>query len=93
MTPFTTAKSVKLLSGEWNAKFIALMANFPAGEDHATDSFVHAMKCFTGTGSDFKKPEWFLGDWKQDYEQENDLEVACGALMLGESVLRGPEDF
>lgn len=93
VTPFTTAKSVKLLSGEWNAKFIALMANFPAGEDHATDSFVHAMKCFTGTGSDFKKPEWSLGDWKQDYEQENDLEVACGTLMLGESVLRGPEDF
>ena len=54
VTPFTTARSVSLLEGEWNSKFIQLMANFPAEEDNATDTFTHAMRCFTGTGSDFK---------------------------------------
>jgi predicted phage terminase large subunit-like protein len=94
VTPFTTARSVKLLRGEWNAEFIADLANFPASdEDHFVDAFVHAMRCFTGTGSDFKKPEWSLSEWRQDHEKESDLEAACGALMLGESVLRGPEDF
>lgn len=94
VTPFTTARSVKLLRGDWNAEFIADLANFPASsEDHFVDAFVHAMRCFTGTGSDFKKPDWSLNEWKQDYEAADEMEVACGTLMLGESVMRGPEDF
>ncbi|MGA9608371.1 MAG: hypothetical protein WBR21_15340, partial [Rouxiella badensis] len=95
VTPFTTARSVKLLRGDWNAEFIADLANFPASdEDHFVDAFVHAMKCFTGTGSDFKKPEWSLDSWRQGYEKrEDEMEVACGTLMLGESVFKGPEDF
>jgi predicted phage terminase large subunit-like protein len=61
VTPFTTARSVALLEGEWNAQFIADLANFPAGDrDHSVDAFVHAMRCFTGTGRDFQKPDWTL---------------------------------
>jgi predicted phage terminase large subunit-like protein len=94
VTPFTTARSVKLLRGEWNGQFIADLANFPSSDrDHSVDAFTMAMRTFTGTGSDFKKPEWSLSEWKSEYESENDMEAACGTLMLGESVLRGPEDF
>ena len=32
------------------------------------DAFVHAMRCFTGTGSDFKKPEWSLSGWRLEHE-------------------------
>ncbi len=40
VTPFTTARSVSLLKAEWNADFIACMANFPAdNRDHYTDAF------------------------------------------------------
>ena len=94
VTPFTTARSVKLLKADWNGQFIADLGNFPASErDHSVDAFTMAMRCFTGTGSDFKKPEWSLSEWKSEYESEHDMEVACGTLMLGESVFRGPEDF
>ena len=59
ITPFTTARSVSLLEGPWNDQFIADMANFPASDrDHCVDAFVHAMRCFTGTGKDFLKPDW-----------------------------------
>jgi len=59
VTPFTMAGSVSLLRGEWNAQFIADLANFPASDrDHSVDAFCHAMRAFTGTGSDFRKPQW-----------------------------------
>jgi len=58
VTPFTTGRSVKLLRADWNSVFIADMANFPASDrDHYTDAFSHGMRCFTGTGSDFKNPD------------------------------------
>lgn len=48
-----------LLKADWNAPFIADMANFPASDrDHYTDAFCHALRAFVGTGADFKKPEW-----------------------------------
>jgi len=57
VTPFTAARSVSLLKGDWNLQFITYMANFPASDrDHATDSFCHGMRAFTGTGGDFQKP-------------------------------------
>jgi predicted phage terminase large subunit-like protein len=94
VTPFTTARSVKLLRGDWNAEFIADLANFPASdEDHFVDAFVHAMRCFTGTGSDFKKPEWTLDGWRKDYERDHELEAACDSMMLGEALDRGVDIF
>lgn len=66
VTPFTTARSVSLLEGEWNTQFIADMANFPASDrDHYVDAFVHAMRCFTGTGKDFAKPDWTYAPQRQ----------------------------
>ena len=59
VTPFTTSRAVSLLEADWNTQFLADMGNFPASDrDHSVDAFVHAMRCFTGTGSDFKKPDW-----------------------------------
>lgn len=60
VTPFTRARSVRLLKGEWNEQFITDMANFPVSpRDHGPDAFVHGMRTFTGTGSDFLKPSFF----------------------------------
>jgi predicted phage terminase large subunit-like protein len=60
ITPFTRARSVRLLKGDWNEQFITDMANFPVSpRDHAPDAFVHGMRAFTGTGSDFLTPEFF----------------------------------
>ena len=48
-----------MLKGEWNGRFVADMANFPASDaDHFVDSFVHGMKCFVSDGSDFRKQQW-----------------------------------
>ena len=61
VTPFTSARSVSLLKGEWNTQFIADMANFPASDrDHYVDAFTHGMKCFVSDGSDFRQPQWLL---------------------------------
>jgi predicted phage terminase large subunit-like protein len=61
VTPFTSARSVRLLKGSWNEQFITDMANFPVSpRDHGPDAFVHGMRAFTGTGSDFLKPEFHL---------------------------------
>ncbi len=77
VTPFTTARSVSLLEGDWNAQFIADMANFPASDrDHYVDAFVHAMRCFVGTGKDFQKPDWTLLPAPKPYSQMTDDEVA-----------------
>ncbi|MGB7600346.1 MAG: terminase family protein [Candidatus Sulfotelmatobacter sp.] len=85
VTPFTSARSVSLLKGEWNGQFITDLANFPASDrDHYVDAFVHGMKCFTSDGSDFRKPVWLLdADPRQQFrtlvqdlmaEQEYDQE-------------------
>jgi len=59
VTHITTARRVALLKADWNAPFIADMANFPASDrDHYTDAFCHALRAFVGTGADFKRPEW-----------------------------------
>jgi predicted phage terminase large subunit-like protein len=75
VTPFTTARSVSLLRGDWNAQFIADMANFPASDrDHYTDAFGMGMKVFTSTGREFRKSEWVLADRSQ--EERKQLEEA-----------------
>jgi predicted phage terminase large subunit-like protein len=59
VTPFTTAHSVRLLKGPWNEQFITDMSNFPVSpRDHGPDAFAHGMRVFTGTGSDFLKPQF-----------------------------------
>ena len=71
VTPFTMARSVALLKADWNADFVACMANFPAdSRDHYCDAFTHGMKCFVGTGSDFYKPEFLLTPGSSDPELE-----------------------
>jgi len=58
ITPITSARGVSLLKADWNAQFIADLANFPASDrDHFVDAFVHGIKIFTTTGSEFKS-EW-----------------------------------
>jgi predicted phage terminase large subunit-like protein len=57
VVPFTAAGSVSLLRAVWNERFVSDHANFPASDrDHSVDAFCHAMRAFTGTGSDFQKP-------------------------------------
>jgi predicted phage terminase large subunit-like protein len=76
VTPFTMARSVSLLKAQWNSDFIACMANFPAdSRDHYTDAFCHAMKCFVGTGSDFKKPDFCLPQSAEDAALEAQREA------------------
>jgi predicted phage terminase large subunit-like protein len=97
VTPFTTARSVKLLKGDWNARFIQLMANFPVGEDHCTDAFCHAMRCFTSArGSDFKSPEWTLEAWREENEEAIMLRLYGEHASDNEAafdMMQGPEDF
>jgi predicted phage terminase large subunit-like protein len=59
--PYTAARSVSLLKGEWNEQFITDMANFPVSpRDHSVDAFVHGMRALTATGTanDFRKPNF-----------------------------------
>ena len=70
VTPFTSARSVSLLKGEWNGPFITDLANFPASDrDHYVDAFVHGMKAFVSDGSDFRKTQWHLSDPQAEFEQ------------------------
>ena len=83
ITPFTTARAVSLLEADWNAQFIADMANFPASDrDHSVDAFVHAMRCFTGTGSDFKKPDWSYVPPQKQLTEYTEAEVATAAFEI-----------
>jgi len=69
-TPFTSVRSVSLLKSDWNADFISCMANFPAdSRDHYIDAFVHGLKAFVGTGSDFLKPTFSLVAETEEYEE------------------------
>jgi predicted phage terminase large subunit-like protein len=62
VTPFTSAGSVKLLRADWNTQFIADLGNFPASDrDHSVDAFVHSIRGFVGTGSDFQTPNLLPG--------------------------------
>ncbi len=81
VTPFTTARSVSLLKADWNAQFIADMANFPASDrDHYTDAFCHAMRAFTGTGSDFQKPDWTYLPPAQAITEEDAVQAAYAII-------------
>jgi predicted phage terminase large subunit-like protein len=83
ITPITTARGVSLLKGDWNAQFIADMANFPASDrDHYTDAFCHAVRCFTGTGNDFKKTDWKYLPPAPKITEEEGLQV-CFAILDG----------
>lgn len=74
-TPITTARSVSLLRDSWNATFIADMSNFPASDrDHYTDSFVHGLKSFVGSGRDFHEPEFELLPGRVADEMNEQLE-------------------
>jgi len=61
---------VSLLKADWNADFISCMANFPASnDDHSVDAFVHGLKAFVSSGSDFLKPTFQLveaPDWDDE---------------------------
>jgi predicted phage terminase large subunit-like protein len=90
VTPFTTARSVSLLKGDWNAQFIADMANFPASDrDHYTDAFCHAMKVFTTTGREFNT-DWAYVPGPESLEAQveaealEELEYRAGFLGLDE---------
>jgi predicted phage terminase large subunit-like protein len=74
VTPFTSARSVSLLKGEWNGIFIADLANFPASDrDHFVDAFTHGMKCFVSDGSDFRKQQWLLDRSIDPQQQQQEL--------------------
>ncbi len=84
VTPFTTAKSVSLLQGEWNGQFITDMANFPASDrDHCVDAFGHSMKVFTGTGSDFQTPA-MLPVFNQQFSREAHLAALTQSVLDGD---------
>jgi predicted phage terminase large subunit-like protein len=84
VTPFTSARSVSLLRGDWNGQFITDLANFPASDrDHYVDAFVHGMKCFVSDGSEFRKPQWLLHDTRGQFEAE------CERMLLDASFDEG----
>jgi predicted phage terminase large subunit-like protein len=60
VTPYTSSRCVGLLKAAWNDQFVTDMANFPADSqrDHCPDAFVTGMRCFVGTGTDFKPSEF-----------------------------------
>jgi len=66
ITPFTTARLVKLMKGEWNASYIATMANFPVSDDdHAVDATVMGLKVFTSTGFEFNlEPQTVVAEYE-----------------------------
>lgn len=71
ITPFTTARLVKLFRGEWNAKYVATMANFPVSDDdHAVDATVMGLKVFTSTGFEFNlEPQTIVAEYDTQARQ------------------------
>jgi predicted phage terminase large subunit-like protein len=83
VTPFTTARSVSLLKGDWNAQFIADMANFPASDrDHYTDAFCHGMKVFTTTGREFST-DWHYVEGPKSVEAQIEADTREELEYLG----------
>jgi predicted phage terminase large subunit-like protein len=84
--PYTAARSVFLLKGEWNEQFITDMANFPvSSRDHSVDAFVHGMRALTATGSanDFRKPNFRFQSGNTDKTPAGFWSLGSGDLGVG----------
>jgi hypothetical protein len=90
--PFTSARSVSLLKADWNADFVSCMANSRAdSSDHYVDAFVHGLKAFVGTGSDFLKPTFLLANEDQAKYEEQPISILDHNEAIAFGMLRGEE--
>jgi predicted phage terminase large subunit-like protein len=92
VTPFTTARLVKLLKAEWNSEFIAKFANFPASDDdHVVDAGVMGLRCFTSQGTDYKDGDniAYLSNPEDPIELDNDELTSLDSFLDDEPNAEG----